>query len=394
MGLVVVDVEDFLADAVQGVGEDVAQGRHDVGTQDRARVPGHGPEVGDEVASQALEVAQRAQVVLARPARATRAARPFAPAAPFAPVAPAAPLVLGVVAQAGSLFLQPVGVRECLVARLAGLLTGLARPVARGVGRLPGALPGRTGLLARLVPGVPLGTAHLPCGPGGLFAEAAHGVPDVFAHLADDVADGRGQVLFQLVELVAAAAQLLAAPLGDPVDLAPVLLVVRDQALFLKAGRPRVDRAWRGSVDAHEAIAQQPDYLIAVPWLLVEQAQQVEPKASMAENRGHWVLLSIPTGAPRSSVTAPDMVVTDTCPVAAPTLPLTVCEAGALTVRSVSNSVLTAPDVDRSDTFASLSAGSRSVTSPDIVLTCTLPPSSSETSAVTCPLTVSTAREP
>src|SRR6202012_717399 len=171
------------------------------------------------------------------------------------------------------------------------------------------------------------------------------------------------------VELVAPAAQFLAAGLGDPVDLPPVLFIVRDQALFLEASQPRVDRAWRGSVDAHETIAQQPDYLVAVPWLLVEQAKQVQPKASMAETRGHWVLLSIPTGAPRSSVTAPDMVVTDTCPVPAPTLPLTVCEAGALKVRSVSKSVLTGPDIDCSRTWASLSDGSRSVTSPDIVLT-------------------------
>src|SRR5215470_12140556 len=65
----------------------------------------------------------------------------------------------------------------------------------------------------------------------------------------------------------------------------------------------------------------------------------------MAENRSHRVLLSIPAGARRSSVTVPDMVVTDTCPVPAPTLPLTVCDAGALTVRSDSNSVRTAPDV-------------------------------------------------
>src|SRR6202012_1449417 len=92
---------------------------------------------------------------------------------------------------------------------------------------------------------------------------------------------------------------------------------------------------------------------------------------------------SIPTGAPRSSVTAPDMVVTDTCPVPAPTLPLTVCEAGALTVLSVSNSVLTGPDVDCSRTLAS----------PDIVLTRALPPGLSETSAVTWPVIVSTVRD-
>src|SRR6185437_4902074 len=234
---------------------------------------------------------------------------------------------------------------------------------------------------------------HLAGGPGQFLAEAAHGVPDVLADLADDVADGRGQFLFELIELVPPVSQLLAAGLGDPVDLAPVFLVVRDQALFLEAGEPRVDGARGGGVHAHEAVAQQPDYLIAVPGLLVEQAQQVQPKASMAENRGHWVLLSIPTGARRNSVTVPDMVVTDTCPVPAPTLPLTVCEAGALTVRSDSNSVLTPPDLECRCTCASLSAGSRSVTSPDIVVTRTLPLLPSETSAVTCPLSVSTARD-
>src|SRR6185312_9189838 len=109
-------------------------------------------------------------------------------------------------------------------------------------------------------------------------------------------------------------------------------------------------------------------------------------------NRGHWVLLSIPTGARRKSVTAPDMVVTDTCPVPAPTLPLTVCEAGALTVRSESNSDLTVPDVDLSATRASLSAGSRSATSPDSVPTVMLPAGRSATSAVTWPLMVFAAR--
>src|SRR6185437_13595143 len=201
---------------------------------------------------------------------------------------------------------------------------------------------------------------HLAGGPGQFLAEAAHGVPDVLADLADDVADGRGQFLFELIELVPPVSQLLAAGLGDPVDLAPVFLVVRDQALFLEAGEPRVDGARGGGVHAHEAVAQQPDYLIAVPGLLVEQAQQVQPKAS----------------------------VTETCPVPAPTLPLTVCEAGALTVRSESNSVLTAPEVDCSRTRASLSAGSRSVTSPDIVETFMVPLPSSATSAVTWPLTV------
>jgi hypothetical protein len=59
----VVDVEDFLADAVQGVGEDVAQSRDDFAAEDGAGVPGDTAQVADEVAGQALKVTERAQVV-------------------------------------------------------------------------------------------------------------------------------------------------------------------------------------------------------------------------------------------------------------------------------------------------------------------------------------------
>ena len=121
--------------------------------------------------------------------------------------------------------------------------------------------------------------------PGQLLAEAAHGLPDVFPDLADDVADRRGQFLFKLVELVAPAAQFLTAGLGYPVDLTAVYLVVRDQALFLEPGQPGVDRAGGGRVHAHEPVAQQPDDLVAVPGLLVEEPEQVQPEAAMAEYR-------------------------------------------------------------------------------------------------------------
>ncbi len=114
--------------------------------------------------------------------------------------------------------------------------------------------------------------AHL----GQLLAETADGLPNVLLDLTDDVADRRGQLLLQLLELVAAAAQFLAACLGDPVDLAAVLLVVGDEALFLKPGQPGIDRARRRGVHAHEPVPQQPDDLVAVPRLLIEQPQQVQ----------------------------------------------------------------------------------------------------------------------
>ena len=245
-----------------------------------------------------------------------------------------------------------------LVPSLPGLVLGLSRPAVLGlVPRLPrlllGLVPGLPGLrqgfvavLLGLLAGVGGRVLAHPAGlagsPGQLLAQAAHGLPDVLPDLADDVADRRGQLLLELVQLVAAAAQFLAPGLGDPVDLASVYLVVGDQALFLQPGQPRVDRARRGRVHAHEPVAQQPDDLVAVPGLLIEQPQQVQPEAAMAEYRTQLASPSIslslsgcgaPVRAPcaavrrsarRSSMTRPDMVLTDTCPEPAPRLPLTV----------------------------------------------------------------------
>ncbi len=166
----------------------------------------------------------------------------------------------------------PVGLLG-LLAGLPGLLLGLLGRllglVLGPVPRLPhlflGLVAGPPGLLLCLVPGLPglrpgfvagllgllagvggRGLAHpagLAGGPGQLLAQAAHGLPDVLPDLADDVADRRGQLLLELVQLVAAAAQFLAPGLGDPVDLPSVYLVVGDQALFLQPGQPGVDRA-------------------------------------------------------------------------------------------------------------------------------------------------------
>src|SRR5262249_33137486 len=157
-------------------------------------------------------------------------------------------------------------------------------------------------------------------------------------------------------------------------------LVVGDQAFFFEPGQPRVDRAWRRSVDTHEPVAKQPDDVVAVPWLLVEQAQQGQPEPSMTEYRAHRGSLSISASARgawargvvrrrgrRNSVTAPETLFTDTFPDPPPRLPLTVCDPGDMVVRRVSNSLLTFPDVECSRTLASLSAGSLRVTSPEIV---------------------------
>src|SRR5439155_10815557 len=181
------------------------------------------------------------------------------------------------------------GIPAGLPRLLAGLFLGLLHLLARLVAGLPrlftGLVAGLPGLLADVGGHLLAHPAGLARRPGQLLAEAAHGLPDVFPDLADDVADRRGQLLLELVELVAAAAQFLPAGLGDPVDLAAVDLVVGDQALFLEPGQPGINRAGGGRVHAHEPVAQQPDYLVAVPGLLIEEPEQVQPEAAMAEYR-------------------------------------------------------------------------------------------------------------
>jgi len=143
----------------------------------------------------------------------------------------------------------------------------------------------------------------------------------------------RTNMLEQLVET-------LSAP--DAQRLSEFILKSPAAVPFFEPGQPRVDRPGGGRVHAHEPVAQQPDDLVAVPGLLIEQPQQVQPEAAMAEYRtqlaspsislslsGCGALVRAPCAAVRrsarrSSMTRPDMVLTDTCPEPAPRLPLTV----------------------------------------------------------------------
>src|SRR5208282_4030210 len=452
--------EDLGLDALQRVFQDRAQVADHVLAGGRG-LRGQFPQVGGELDGQPLQVAQGGEVQrsgAAGPVAPSPRTRPVLPAAPPGPVrparslAPAAPargvpvLLTGVEPGAGGLA-EPTGGTQGLVAgplgflaeplgllvhpprrlratlhrlratlrRLRATLPGFGIVLRAGVlarllglrasvlARLPGLLagfvPGLPGLLADVGGHVPAHPAGLTSRPGQLLAEAAHGLPDVFPHLADDVADRRGQFLLELVKLVAPAAQLLAACLGDPVDLAAVYLVVSDQALFLQPGQPGIDRAWRGRVHAHEPVAQQPDNLIAVPGLLVQEPEQVQPEAAVAEYRTQvaspsisFLLSGCSRLARRSSMTRPDIVVTDACPEPAPRLPLTLRDAGAEVRLSSGNSLRTSPERECIFTWASASAGSLSVTSPDTVVTCIPPSGSRSMSAVTSPLTTFASR--
>ena len=114
-----------------------------------------------------------------------------------------------------------------------------------------------------------------------------HGAAHLVADLAGQAVHRAGDLGLQLVQLVLPAGQLLAAGVGDLVDLAAALLALGDQALGLQALEPRVDGARGGGVQAHEAVLQQPDHLVAVARALVQQLEQVQPQPSVAEHGTH-----------------------------------------------------------------------------------------------------------
>ncbi len=140
--------------------------------------------------------------------------------------------------------------RRCAVC-LRGRLLAVRPGRAGGVGA--GRCSGRPGLRAIGGAAVP---ADIPRDPGQLFPQVAHGLADILGDLAGDVAHGLGEFLLELGQIVEPAPDLLAALLGDAVHLLAGHLVVRDQALLLEPGEPRVDRAGRGGIHPKEAILQ------------------------------------------------------------------------------------------------------------------------------------------
>src|SRR6266542_749847 len=91
-------------------------------------------------------------------------------------------------------------------------------------------------------------------------------------------------------------------------------------------------------------------------------------------------------------LTGADNVVTTIRPAPAPRVPATVLEPGLRADRSPSNPLLTRPEVDRRSMSALASAGSRTATSPETVVTRSAPSARRSTSAVTLPLTVFASR--
>src|ERR687887_782058 len=277
-------------------------------------------------------------------------------------------------------------------------LRALARPAAGPGARL--LRPGRPGLPPAAVLGALL-AAHLPGGMLQLLLEVADGAAHLVADLAGQVADGAADVGLQLGQLVLPAAQLLAARLGDPVDLAAALLAAGDQALGLQPLQPRVDGARGGRVQAHEAVLEQADDLVAVPGLLVEQLEHVQAEPAVAEDRAH---AGSPSGSPesssgsseprRSSATFPEVALATSCAVPAPSRPLTSWRPGMPECHRPSKAAVTWPLVDCRRTSRSLRSGTRMSTSPETVASRMLPPPARDRSQVTEPEMVSASTAP
>src|SRR5262249_24303905 len=123
------------------------------------------------------------------------------------------------------------------------------------------------------------GGEFLPDGPDGLT--------DIDGDLLGHVAERLGQLILEVGEAAEPGPDLLPALVRDAVDLLAVDFLVRDQALFLEPGKPRVDSAGRRGVDAHEPVLQQADDLVAVPGRLIEELEQVQPELAMSENWAH-----------------------------------------------------------------------------------------------------------
>src|SRR4030095_4797067 len=134
---------------------------------------------------------------------------------------------------------------------------------------------------------VALLASHLPGRLPELLLEVTDASLDLVADLAGQAVDRAGDLGLELVQLLAPAGQLLAAGGGDPVDLAAALLALGDQALGLQARQSRVDGPGRGRVQAHEAVLQEPDHVVAVPGALLQQLEQVQAEAAVAADRAH-----------------------------------------------------------------------------------------------------------
>src|SRR5215211_789285 len=208
---------------------------------------------------------------------------------------------------------------------------------------------------------VALLAAHLPGRLLQLGLEVSDAAPHLVADLAGQAVDRPRDLGLQLVQLLAPAGQLLAAGVGDPVDLAPALLALGDQALGLQALEPGVDGPRGGGVQAHEAVLQQPDHLIAVAWALVQQLEQVQSQPPVAEDGAHTVA----SGARRSRATWPEVLAARSRPPPAPSRPRAECQPGVWSCSSCSKALATWPVVDWSLTSRSLAPGRRTVRSPE-----------------------------
>src|SRR4051812_32918990 len=94
------------------------------------------------------------------------------------------------------------------------------------------------------------------------------------------------------------------AGVGEPVDLAPLVLPVLDEPLRFQPREPRVDGPGRRRVEPEETVLERADHVVPVTGTVLEQPQQVEPELAVAEDRAH--ARSRPTRAMSPETVLPD----------------------------------------------------------------------------------------
>src|SRR5215211_3499406 len=181
--------------------------------------------------------------------------------------------------------------------RLGGPVEDVAQAPVEALALIPPVPMMMVGVVAARPVFVALLAAHLPRRLPELLLAVADAAADLVADLAGQAVHRAGDLGLQLVQLLAPAGQLLAAGVGDLVDLAPALLALGDQPLGLQARQSRVDGPRGGGVEPQEAVLEQPDHLVAVPGALLQQLEQVQPQPTVAEDGTH----SCASGAARRS---------------------------------------------------------------------------------------------
>ena len=125
------------------------------------------------------------------------------------------------------------------------------------------------------------------CGGGEVGAQALHGIAHAAAHFVGDQPHRVGEAGLDALELTGARFDLGVPGGGDRVDRLAAVHRLADETLFFELRQARVDRAGARRVGAAGAVGERLHDVVAVPWALVEEIEQVQAQIAVGEDGGH-----------------------------------------------------------------------------------------------------------